>query len=159
MQTVTLITGLPGSGKSTYLWEHEAELHHALVCDDYHEHAPKHTHEFQNSVYYDEVIDALNRGRDVVLTDIVWCNPIPRRTLIATLQEELERLGRTISTELWCFENDPDACRKNVLRRGRLGLTEIELGYIETVSEMYVIPETTKVLPVYRECPVGDVLP
>ena len=105
------------------------------------------------------MIDALTRGMDVVLTDIVWCNPNPRHTLIATLQEELERLGRTISTELWCFENDPDACRKNVLRRGRPGLAEIELGYIETFSKMYVIPETAKVLPVYREGQEGDVLP
>ena len=54
MQTVTLITGLPGSGKSTYLSEHKAELRHALIRDDYHERAPKHTHAFENSVYYDE---------------------------------------------------------------------------------------------------------
>jgi hypothetical protein len=121
------------------------------VRDDYHEHAPNHGHEFQNSVYYNDVIEALNGGKDVVLADIIWCKPIALYALISTLQEDLERLGRTIAIELWCFENDPDACRRNVLRRGRPGLTGTELGYIDDFSKVYVIPEAARVLPVYRE--------
>ena len=72
MQTITIITGLPWSWKSTYILNNKC-FSEAVICDDYHKSSINHSREFNDSVYFPDLKKALIQGKDVVLADIAWC--------------------------------------------------------------------------------------
>jgi len=94
---ITLITGLPGSGK-TFLATKMAIENDAIVIDDIRE-----TGELPKT----------NCDCNIVITDINLCDS---RILDMCIDQLTIRYPMHVLNVIY-FENDPDACRANVVRR------------------------------------------
>lgn len=150
MQKITVITGLPGSGKITYLKEHEREFGDALICDDYYKSAPGRTVEFKGSAYYADMAEALEAGRNVVIADIVFCEEAFRKEAQESIKNLIAELGIEVEVDYRFFQNDPDACIANILGRNRPERVASELKFIEEHRDNYRIPAEAIVLSVHR---------
>lgn len=154
MQKVIFITGLPGSGKTTYLKNYMAEFGDALICDDYYTSAttdrPRKYVGFKGSAYYEDVRAALESGRDVVMADIVFCEDELGREAREGLQALIAELDIDVDIDYRYFENDAEACIANILRRDRSKRVESELKFVAEHRDSYSIPENATILPVYR---------
>lgn len=152
-QKIIFIIGLPGSGKTTYLEKHKDEFSGALVCDDYYTSAtvrPRKSLKFEGSAYYEDVREALESGKNVVMADILFCDPEYLEEAQEGLTRLLSELDMKADIEYRFFENDPSACIENILRRSRPERVEKELAYIKETESRYRIPDGAIILPVYR---------
>lgn len=122
---LTLVAGLPASGKTTLLAAHSAAG--ALVLDDL------------------ASLDALPAGPVawLVVADVNFCVPSVR----AAAEAELLRRYPSAEVEWTFFENDPEACLANAERRddGRNVRPDIL-----SLSRRYEIPDGAEVTPVWR---------
>lgn len=150
MQKLIFITGLPGSGKTTYLETHKDEFGDALICDDYYKSGPGRFVRFNGSVYYNDVRNALKEGRNVVIADIVFCEDELRKEAQEGIVLLATELGIDLDIDYRFFENNPEACIQNILHRDRPERVASELKFIEEHTESYVVPENVTVLPVYQ---------
>lgn len=146
MQKTTFLIGLPGSGKTTYLAQRKEFFGDALICDDYRKSGGS---EFAQSLYYEDLIEALSGGRDVVIADIAYCRKERLEEAVAEVRQLARRLGIRLKVEYLYFENDPEACKENILRRGRAKRVARELAFVDRTSSVYEIPPSAKALPVY----------
>jgi len=150
MQSIIIITGFPGSGKSTYLKTHESEFGDAFICDDYYKSAPGRIVQFDGSIYFDGVRNALMNGRNVVIADIVFCEDDLRIEMQEGIARLIEELGIKAGVEYRYFENNPEACIANILLRNRKERVEGEIKFIQNHRDSYHIPDGAVILPVYR---------
>jgi hypothetical protein len=153
MPKILFITGLPGSGKTTYLETHQKEFGNALICDDFYKSAttgPRKSLEFEGSAYFEDIQAALQEGRDIVIADILFCDPARLREAQEGMGRLLSKLNATTEVEFRFFENDRASCVRNIHNRSRPKRVEKELAFIEEFSDQYVIPEGSTVLPVYK---------
>ena len=150
MQTITIITGLPWSWKSTYILNNKC-FSEAVICDDYHKSSINHSREFNDSVYFPDLKKALIQGKDVVLADIAWCKKERLSSLVSGINELLDQLNITANIEYNYFENNPSACKNNILRRNRSERVKRELEFVDNFSVLYSIPLDAKTIPVYQE--------
>ena len=153
MQKIIVIIGLPGSGKTTYLKDHEKEFGDALICDDYYKSAPGRIVECRGSAYYPDLKKALENGRNVVIADIVFCEDEMRKEMQDGIAALLADLDIDASVEYRFFENNPEACIANILQRNRTERVGSELKFIVEHRDSYRIPDGATTLPVYREMP------
>lgn len=149
MQRITIIIGLPGSGKTTYI-ENNPDFKDTFICDDYHKSgAEQISKEFIGSVYYQDLISALCDGKDVVLSDIAYCKQDRLDETVSALSSELQTLEIEAKIGYVYFENNPQACKKNVMSRNRR--VQRELDYIDKVSQYYCIPPDHIPIPVFEK--------
>jgi predicted kinase len=151
MQTITIVIGLPGSGKTTYIKNNSEKFEDAVICDDYDKSTDthRHSHIFKDSVYYDDLKSALLNGKNVVLADIVWCKAEARENLKNNIEEMLKELKIKVKIAFLYFENNPVACKKNVLKRKRSKeKIDRELKLINEWSPQYIVPSGVLVVPV-----------
>jgi predicted kinase len=127
-QMILCLVGLPGSGKS-HLARHLESQGWFLVDDP----SP------QGGLT--AVDAAVASGRNVVITDPHFCLPGVR----AVADTYLRRSGAEVIWEY--FENDPEACRRNVAHRNDGRAVE---STIRLYSGLYQIPEGARVRPVWR---------
>ena len=146
MPTVTILIGLPGSGKSEYL--KSAHQRGEPTFDDFHANAIENSHAFENSRQRDPLKAALAAGKDCRVSDIAFCNAAHLRSVIAGIIALGCELGTPVTVELLYFANDPLACKDNVQRRNRDSLPK-ELAMIEALTTLYVIPPGARTLPVW----------
>jgi hypothetical protein len=126
----TIIVGLPGSGKSTYVKD---KYRGVPIFDDI-------------SVTGDLPLleAALDRGEHCVVIEPLACLEGTRITLANWMK------ARSFSYEWEFFENDPQQCLENVRARKAQGdLRKVE-KFIEYTSKDYHIPDYIEPLPVYR---------
>lgn len=126
MSRVTIIVGLPGSGK-TYLANHFAQQHNAVVFDDIvREDIPR-------------LLTALAAGQDCVVTDPHLCDEAQRKACATMVAEH--------DTQWVFFANDPDACLRNVAQRndGRV-VTKTILQY----AKLYAPDAACDIVPVWQ---------
>jgi len=122
---VTLIVGLPGSGK-TFLAHDLARSEDARVFDD-----------MKMSDLKDIRKDILRHKKNMILVSPQLCFEATRKLVEATVKE----WGATV--QVIYFENDPEQCLKNVESRddGRK-----VYFFIRDVSKEYKIPEDVNVI-------------
>jgi len=130
---ITCIAGLPGSGK-THLMDEIVDGYpplRAWTVDDISELA-------QLPGSY-----AVKRLDHLIITDPHFCRASTRARV-----DLLMRVRYGVPVEWIFFENDPERCRANVRRRND---SRKVLGMIHTLSQLYTIPQGSRVVPVWRE--------
>jgi hypothetical protein len=141
--TLTVVVGLPGSGKSRLLDRLRAACP-GVVADDYHAAAHGGSPEVTDSRHYPALIAALRAGLDFYVADIAFTDSGRRL--------ELDRVVRAdvagVVIEWVFFANDLGACLANVRRRGRESRAEEE-EMAQWLAPRYFVPQHATVLPVW----------
>lgn len=138
MAKLTIIAGLPGSGKSTYINSHVYDT----LYDDFFVTQPSDdtaktlddNKDPLKNARFAELVDELLSGKWVVVSDIMFCIPLHRNTFLSAV---LSR-AKEVELEFVMFENNPEAATVNVQSRGRADRVEEELKLIGEISERYV---------------------
>ena len=98
---------------------------------------------FRSSPRFGDLIGSLKADRRCVVADIDFCSTESREEAERDLLAEIPGL-----TLRWLFfENNPSACRANIMSRNRRCLQD-EMGYLSKYSPSYDIPQCTSVLPI-----------
>lgn len=121
-KTVTLIVGLPGSGKSCLLSTYEG-----LLLDD-----PRQIEEIKRVIGQPKI----------VIADSYLCLEHNRKSA--------EQLFAGYQIDWIFFENDPFACKENVKARMLKGDQRKVFGLIDILSPKYQIPPHGIIKPVWR---------
>jgi hypothetical protein len=148
--TITLVVGLPGSGKSTYIARMQRDQPNLFVVHDFKKETLDGTARFSSSRDFDGLIAALRAGRDAALDDIGFCHPEARKWAERDIRSALDH--RIVSASppanlnfRWVFfENDPAKCEANIRRRAKIETDrdlDKELAYLNKHSPNYVPPE------------------
>lgn len=140
-ETILVIAGLPGCGKTTYLDQLSKESWRTF--DDFKANAYQNSPQFQKSRKYAALQAAIRDNSRCAVADIDFCKPESRAEAQAVLRAEFP------SIELgWrFFANDLIACERNIRRRSRASI-EADLRKLYEYSAQYTIPEGMVVLPV-----------
>lgn len=131
---ITLIFGLPGSGKTTLgRAMYEESPYDTLFLDDLALN-PKMVEQFDPNIHY-----------NIIIADPMLCevNEIDARRLCKKWWPEHALKFKSIY-----FENDPEACTINALRDPKPGGTT---NMIKILTKVYFIPLDADVRPVYKE--------
>jgi len=115
--TVTILIGLPGSGKTTYLQSGLANLPLERCFDDFHGNSLDGTGTFTKSRHYVRLKEYLQSGIDCLISDIEYCRSDRLLDAERGLAELFHELGVTINIVKAYFENNPNACRHNIVHR------------------------------------------
>jgi hypothetical protein len=147
MSKITMIVGLPGSGKTTYAKE--------LLCGKWA------TKLFDDPSVDEKGIEALRlyvrNGSNAIVTDVYCITPDVRALAVEKMrswsQDEWNRHSLyKIEIEWIFFANDPEACIANIKRRNQENpnFRLIPDGLVREASRHYVIPDGATVIPVYK---------
>lgn len=138
---ITMLVGLPGSGKTT--------LGNRMIGDDGVQ-LPD-----PNTIFLDDItviggIDELNEAiafgwENIIVSDVFLCRPIDRDKAIRWLEKNA--VGYEV--EWIYFENAPDKCRENVRRRNAGGDPRKVSELINELTKFYVIPKGATVRTVF----------
>jgi len=144
MAKLTIIVGLPGSGKS----ERMLELAHSCdgICiEDFMRDSRHSSHRFPDSQHYHALIMTLRAGFDCIIADIAFCDTGRRLEAEQILRHDVPNL-----TIAWIFyANDAETCQANIRRRNRDTLPHDELMIAEFMHK-YFIPPEVHVEPVWK---------
>lgn len=133
---LTIIVGLPGSGKSTYIKALVEADSHLSVYDDYQGEAYDNDSDPRLSKHFGPLVSDLKRAKSVVVSDIRYCVPHELNVFLGAVLS----VAPDVRIELKYFENNPEACEKNILARNREDRVEKELELLEKLSSGYVVP-------------------
>jgi len=130
-----ILIGLPGSGKTTWMEAYGAENPDHLLVDDYQKEAIAHCSDPQWSRHFGSVVEALETGREVLVSDIAFCQSSSLHNFVLLMK------GRANDPPivLHYFENNPQACKANVKARGRDGWMA-EAAKVDELSSQYDPP-------------------
>lgn len=141
---ITMLVGLPGSGKTT--------LGDQMVGDD--PNAETVTAD-PNTIFLDDItviggIDELKEAiafgwENIIVSDVFLCRPIDRDNAVRWLEKNAEGY----EVEWIYFENAPDKCRANVRRRNAGGDPRKVGELINELTKFYVIPKGATVRTVF----------
>lgn len=125
---ITCVVGLPGSGKTHHIWHNLTDAD--VMVDD------------PQVFVANWGCQNLKNVRMLWIADPMFCIPQVRA------QAEQKLMHHLGVAPMWIFfENDPEACMQNVLRR--LDGRKVR-GLIHALTSRYQIPEGTQVLPMWR---------
>jgi|ERR1035438_8504276 hypothetical protein len=141
--TVTILIGLPGSGKTTYL-DRELPTHLRDCCfDNFHECSLDNTGTFIRSRSYEKLKVLLRDGMNCLISDIEYCRTERLLDAEENLRALAQELGIGIRIVRRHFENDPNACRHNIVHRysqdSRRDYIQ-ELKKVDELSRVYECP-------------------
>lgn len=127
MAKLTILVGTPGAGKTFF------------------------GNSFKDAFFLDDLNDktklesALKTKNHIIIADVFLCREKDRAACAEWLK------GRCDNVEWIFFENAPEKCRANVIRRMLRGDARKVFNLIEDLSKVYIIPENAKVVKVYSE--------
>lgn len=151
MAVLTIVGGLPGSGKSKWLEQIQRETPTlGVVVPDYKRDSIGHRLEMEFSKQHDDLIRSLREGKDCVIADVVF--------VCADKRNEIEKIVRREVPDViitWnVFENNWRQCIRNLVDGdsddsrccGRIKL-------VLDLREMHSVPRGVAPKPVYRPGP------
>jgi len=134
--TLTIVVGLPGSGKSTYIHSLTESNSNLSVYDDYQGESYEKSDDPRLSKHFKPLTQDLMQAKRVIVSDIRYCIP---RELNAFLAAVLN-VAPNVQIEFTFFENNPEACRRNIIARNRPDRVEKELELLKKLSAGYSVP-------------------
>lgn len=148
MPILKILVGLPGSGKSHRIAQLKTSTT-GLSVDDFMKDIPlnapvRRDPRFTDSKHYSTLIKDLRNGLSCVISDIIFCDTLLRLEAEAVLRADVPKLR----IEWEFFENNPRQCKINATQRGKNTLRR-ELKLIDYLSRKYIVPQNSKVLPVW----------
>lgn len=143
MAILTVVVGLPGAGKSSYMQKHKLACP-GVYAEDYMAGSRDDSSHLRDSRHHEALVHNLNDGKDCMLADIELCRREKQQELEAIIREHAP--GTCIRWVV--FRNDAAACKRNALRRARSGVQE-ELTKIDRLSRIYYTPANTQPVPVW----------
>jgi len=136
---LTVVIGMPGSGKTTYMKSVLVENPEVLLFDDYQNESYDDDGDPKRSKYYKTLIEGLKQGKTALVSDIRYCSQYELNLFLSAVLSA----APNSHVEYRYFENNPDKCRANVITRGRAkDRIEKELEWIEKLSVQYSVPIT-----------------
>lgn len=146
---VIILVGLPGSGKS-YLIKALKKKASGLVSDDFMKDAALNSPinrepSITDSRHYHRLISDLRDGKECVISDIILCDALFRIQLDMALKID----APTCTVKWEFFENNPEACVKNVRRRRKPSWAR-EIKLIRFLSRKYFPPHGVKPRAVWK---------
>jgi tRNA uridine 5-carbamoylmethylation protein Kti12 len=125
---ISIIVGLPGSGKTTY-----GILLHKIFGDPFFDDISV------EREAYDSLKKAVSLGQDVIVADPYFCKE-------ERIKSFLNSLERDVTTSFHYFSNELDVCAQNVSTRndGRL----VPRRFLESLSKSYCPPPHS--IPCFR---------
>ena len=146
--TLTLVAGLPGSGKTHLLMDlqRQGKVSSEDVFDDFHARANRDSPAPTASRFFGSLLAALAENRNCVVADSAFCDPVRRRAIL----KALKRFKVHFKTVELFFANDPMSCARNVRAQGERSDIKPRLGLISLLSAGYTIPSGAAVLPVFQ---------
>ena len=157
-RTVTILAGLPGSGKSTYLRQRRAGLPPNCCFDNFHECSLDDSSAFKMARCYAALRELLRIGKDCLIADIEYCRTERRLDAVSEIGTISRELGIAIRIGHAYFQNDPDACRHNIVHRYVhsywSGLSRDYIGELRNVDELSAVYQCPSegAIPVTRCC-------
>ncbi len=133
--TLTVVVGLPGSGKSTYIKSLVETNPQLSVYDDYQGEAYDNDHDPRLSKHFGSLASDLKQAKHVVVSDIRYCVPYELNSFLAAILSVVPN----VRIELKYFENNPKACRQNILARNREERVDKELELLDKLSDSYTL--------------------
>lgn len=143
MAKLTVIVGLPGSGKTETIKRDFPTAQYS--ADDFMANSHSDSPNFNASRKYDKLVEVLKSNKDCVVSDITFCRTVRRQEF----NQVIAKAVPNVSMEWQFYANDADQCRKNVNARSRASLAA-ELAEINKLSPTYEIPANAKPLPVWK---------
>ncbi len=130
---LTIIIGLPGSGKTSYIATLADKNPQLAIYDDYQGESYGPDADPRLSKHFGPLVSNLKQAKSAVVSDIRYCIPSELNAFLSVI------LGAAPNTriQLKYFENNPEACKKNILARQREGRVEKELELLEKLSKGY----------------------
>lgn len=113
---LTILIGLPGSGKSMFLAATYKE-HPDVVFDDFHGGAVGDSEAFTASQHYEALRAKLLAGSDCIISDIAYCQETRLAAAIEGVRVLANGANLALEIKFLYFANDADACRHNVVHR------------------------------------------
>ena len=144
MAKVTILIGMPGSGKSTFLGECKKEQNGISIFDDYHAYSD--TPDFKDGLFYNKLRMDLQNNKNCFIADVAYCDQSRLKEAKEAIENIAADLNIQIDIKCLYFENNAGACNNNVEKRNRKQLEEIKKR-----SETYLIPDGATVLSVFSE--------
>ncbi len=128
--TLTVIVGLPASGKSHFLDERRSSQNDPIVAHDFL--AQSVTGLCRDALKFTDIALAINNGTNCIIADIAFCYALKRQEL----EGEMTRRCPGVNVRYIYFENSPTRCivnaryanRHDTLRRIAL-IEELSSGY------------------------------
>jgi len=139
MPVVTILIGLPGSGKTTLLDGPSADHPWGKPFDDFHGGAIDDSPAFAKSKHYISLKEELSSGRNCLISDIEYCRDNRLMDAEQGLLAISRELGIRLEIKRVYFENNPVACRHNVVHRYSRHYID-ELKKIDELSTAYKCP-------------------
>lgn len=147
MTKAIFIVGLPGSGKTYYAHQFANEIDAALF-DDFKANAINDSSHFPFAETYAELINELRSGKNSIVSDIDFCKAEAR----SEASHCIKRLIPDVDIEWIFFENDPEKCCENIIRRAKTEGRKQSgpLNALEKYSKFYLNPEGSTVISVWN---------
>lgn len=144
MPRITILIGLPASGETTHLKTNFASLYPNNCFDDFHSRSMDGTRVFNKSRCHEDLMKKIKNGEDCIISDVEYCREWRLLEAESGLKELGEKISVRIETNRVYLENNPNACRHNVVHRyhrepDRDYMTE--LYKVDCLSSVYRCPE------------------
>ena|SRR5260370_41561893 len=141
-----VVVGLPGSGKTTIMKSLKQAGRVNEIFDDYQAGTTGDVKDPRSSRYYSSLLAALRAGKAAAVSDVRYCVHAELHRFLAAVLAEIPE----VELELYYFENDPEQCRKNIIKRERhIETVERELKLVKEYAPHYAVSKITT-CKVYR---------
>lgn len=140
MKKIIVVSGLPGSGKSTHIKEtFENKKGYLVISEDYQANAYNDSEEFEDSQHYSKLLETLNMNLIPVIGDLRYCSKKEQNKLV----EAIHKINPDIEVKWVFLMTSPEKCKDNIDKRNRATKTK-EKALVDQYSRLFSVPDNAE---------------